>query len=173
MSRRQGFTLLEILIAIVLGLMLLLIAVPSVSGMFRERKVRETFQKFDEFVRSAQTLAVTERRTHVMIWDEAGIELVPLDPTAPELAEDSAASAPAAEPEAGAETAASFFPFTEGTWSLQRPAALVKKPIWEWPFWRSGVCEPAIVQFESEAGSWTAEYTGLSARGRITAMEVK
>lgn len=175
MSRRHGFTLLEILIAIAIGLLLLLVAVPSVSGMFREQKLRETFQKFDEFVRAAQTRAVTERRTFVMIWDEAGIELVPLDPTAPDPATPAAGSETAETTPAGEEAATpEYFAFTEGgSWALQRPAALVKKPIWEWPFWRSGLCEPAIVHYESEGGSWSAEYSGLTTRGRIIAMEVK
>jgi prepilin-type N-terminal cleavage/methylation domain-containing protein len=171
MTRRHGFTLLEILIALVLGLMLLLIAVPSVSGMIRERNLRETFQRFDNFVRSAQTKAMTNRRTYVMVWDEKGIDLVPLDPTAP----DSAPVLPpeGVEPDTAAEEP-TFFEFTEeAAWTLQRPAALVKKPIWEWPFWRSGLCEPVIVHYESEAGSWSAEYSGLTGRGRVTAMEVK
>jgi prepilin-type N-terminal cleavage/methylation domain-containing protein len=86
MPRRHAFTLLEILIAIVIGLMLLLIAVPSVSGMIREQKLRETFQKFDNYVRAAQTRAMRERRTYVMVWDKKGIDLVPLDPTVPDAA---------------------------------------------------------------------------------------
>ena len=154
--------------------MLLLIAVPSVSGMIREQKLRKTFQEFDDFVRAAQTKAVTDRRTYVMVWDKPGIELVPLDPTAPEpvpapLAERRSATE-AEEPEVSPD----HFAFSEdAAWTLQRPAALVKKPIWEWPFWRSGLCEPVIVHYESEAGSWSAEYSGLTGRGRLIAMEVK
>ena len=151
--------------------MLLLIAVPSVSGMIREQNLRKTFQKFDDFVRAAQTKAVTNRRTYVMVWDKPGIDLVPLDPTAP----DSAPVLPAEGAEPAPETGeADYFAFSEDSaWTLQRPAALVKKPIWEWPFWRSGLCEPVIVHYESEAGSWSAEYSGLTGRGRVIAMEVK
>lgn len=165
----RGFTLLEILIAVAIGLLLLLIAVPSVSGMMREQKLRETFQKFDDFVRAAQMKARTNRRTYVMVWYQESIELVPLDPTAP----DSAPVLPAEGAEEAAGDADHFALTEDAAWTLQRPAALVKKPIWEWPFWRSGLCEPVIVQYESEAGSWTAEYSGLTGRGRVIAMEVK
>lgn len=165
MSRRHGFTLLEILIAVTLGLMLLLIAVPSLSGMFREQKLRDSFQKFDAFVRGAQSKAIAERRTFVMVWDKEAIDLVALDPAAAaNPPEESAVTDPAA---------GDRFPLEGGKWALERPAALVKKPIWEWPFWRSGLCEPAIVHFESDAGSWSAEYSGLTGRGKITAMDVK
>ncbi len=153
--------------------MLLLIAIPSVSGMVREQKLRATFQEFDNFVRAAQNRAITDRRTYVMVWDKEGIDLIPLDPTAPDselVPPPGSADAPLEEqPEE-----ANFFPFSEeSAWSLQRPAALVKEPIWEWPFWRSGLCEPVIVHHESEAGSWSAEYSGLTGRGRVLAMEVK
>lgn len=157
MPRRHGFTLLEILLAIVIGMLLLTIAVPSVTGMLREQKLKESFDQFDDFVRKAQAKAATEGHTQVMVWDATGIDLVTHD-----LDEGGDAAAP------------ERFAFADGdTWTLARPAALVKKPVWEWPFWRSGVCEPVIVSFESKAGTWSAEYDGLTGRGKIVAMEVK
>jgi len=157
MSRPQGFTLLEIMMAIVIGLLLMGVAVPSVIGLMREQRLKESYEQFDDFVRKAQTEAVKTGKTMVMIWDEGAIELVPLDPTARDEA---------AEPVS--------FAFPDGAkMTLSRPAALVKKPVPEWPFWRTGACEPAIVNFEGAGGSWSAEYSGLTARGRISEMSPK
>jgi hypothetical protein len=92
-----------------------------------------------------------------MVWDKDGIELVSFEPG-----------------EEGGEAAPERYEFpAEAKITLERPAALVKKPVWEWPFWRSGSCEPVIVNYESPAGTWSIEYNGLTSRGRILAMEVK
>lgn len=156
MSRRHGFTLLELMLVVMIGALIMGVAVPSVTAILREQRLKQSFEDFDEFVRTAQAKAVKEAGTFVMVWEKDGITLEPLDPVAAEAAGER-----------------ERFAFSEGTWSLQRPAALVKKPVWEWPFWRSGACEPVIVSFESEAGSWSAEYNGLTGRGKITDMEVK
>lgn len=157
MSSRHGFTLLELMLVVMIGTLIMGIAVPSVAGLMREQKLKQTFEEFDDFVRSAQTLAVSERRTFVMVWKEDGIELLGLDPD-----------------EADAAAAPPTFAFSEDdVWTLQRPAALVKNAVAEWPFWRSGACEPAIVSFESPAGSWTAEYNGLTGRGKLVEIDVK
>ncbi len=145
------------MLAIVIGLLLMGVAVPSVIGLMREQRLKETYEQFDDFVRQAQTEAVTKGRTMVMVWDEASIELVPLDPEAREEG---------AEPR--------IFSFPDGaTMSLARPAALVKKPVPEWPFWKTGACEPAVVSLEGPGGVWTAEYNGLTGRGRLAELQPK
>ena len=145
------------MLVVMIGTLIMTVAVPSVASYLREQKLKESFVAFDAFVAKAQSHAVNAGGTFVMVWDKEGISLQPLDP----VAADAAGS-----PER--------FDFSEGnTWTLQRPAALVKKPVWEWPFWRSGACEPVIVSFESAAGSWSAEYNGLTGRGKIVDMDVK
>lgn len=145
------------MLVVMIGTLIMGIAVPSVAGLLREQRLKQTFEEFDNFVRTAQSKAVKESGTFVMVWEKEGISLEPLDPVAAE-----AAGAP------------EHFSFSEDTtWTLLRPAALVKKPVWEWPFWRSGACEPVVVSFESPAGSWSAEYSGLTGRGKLVDMEVK
>jgi prepilin-type N-terminal cleavage/methylation domain-containing protein len=157
MSRRQGFTLLEILLAIMIGMLLLAIAVPSVSGMLREQRLKATYEEFDEFVRKVQARAVKQGKTQVMVWKKEGISVATPDPA-----------------NGGGPGETGHFAFPEGTlWNLTRPAALVKKPVWEWPFWRSGSCEPVIVTYESPAGSWSLEYDGLTGRAKLLNLEAK
>jgi len=147
MSRRDGFTLLEICMAIMIALILFAMVIPSAQGLFAEQRLKKTFEAFDDFVHRAQARAVEERRAFVLIWDEGGITVQPDSPTA----EDSVGDG-------------DYFSFTDGAFSLERPAALEEKPAVEWLFWRSGTCEPVVVYFEGQAGKWTARYDGLTVR---------
>src|SRR5437588_289644 len=52
-------------------------------------------------------------------------------------------------------------------------ALLAEKYPAEWIFWPSGTCEPAIVRFQGPAGSWTANYSPLTARPEITNYAVR
>ena len=155
MSRRDGFTLLEILLAVSIALIFLTMAVPTVQGLFADRRLKKTYEDFDDFVRRAQARAVEERRAFVLIWDEGGITVQPDSPTE----EDSVGDG-------------DYFTFTDGIFSLERPSATQlnkrfnieqKLPV-EWLFWRSGTCEPVVVHFEGEAGTWTARYDPLTVR---------
>ena len=145
------------MLAIVIGLLLMGVAVPSVIGLMREQRLKASYEEFDDFVRRAQTEAVKKGRTMVMVWDKDAIQLVPLDPEAHD-----------------AEAEPASFAFPDGaTITLARPAALVKKPVPEWPFWKTGACEPAVVSLEGPGGVWTAEYNGLTARGHLSQMSPK
>ena len=156
MSRRDGFTLLEICLVVAIVLILFGLAVPSVRGLFAEQRLKHSFEQFDDFVRKAQLRAVSERRAMVMIWDGEGITVQPDEPTA----EDSAGEG-------------DYFAFAEGKIGLERPAALEKKPAVEWLFWRSGTCEPAILHFEGSAGSWSVQYDPLTVHATFLAEDVK
>ena len=156
MSRRDGFTLLEICLVVAIALILLGLAVPSVQGLFAEQRLKKTFEQFDDFVRKAQFRAVSERRAMVMIWDGEGITVQPDEPTA----EDSAGQG-------------DYFAFTEGTIGLERPAALEKKPAIEWLFWRSGTCEPAILRFVGGVGNWSVQYDPLTVHATFLDQEIK
>ena len=149
MRRHDGFTLLEICLVIVIGLMLLTLAVPGFESLFAEQKLKKTFEDFDEFVHLAQKRSVTERRTFVMVWHEGGITLEPEEPT-----------------DADKEAETVQFAIEDGSeLTIERPAALEKEPPMEWPFWRSGTCEPVVVSYKGEAGTWTAQYDPLTVRG--------
>jgi prepilin-type N-terminal cleavage/methylation domain-containing protein len=160
MSRRDGFTLLEILLVIVIAVIFLTMAVPSVEGLFAEQRLKKTFEEFDDFVRRAQTRAVEERRAFVLIWDEGGITVQPDSPTA----EDSVGDG-------------DYFTFSGGVFSLERPSAeqlnkhfkIEQKLPVEWLFWRSGACEPVVVHFEGDSGTWTARYDPLTVRAAFEA----
>ena len=92
----------------------------------------------------------------VMIWDGEGITVQPDEPTEEDTAGEH-----------------DYMAFEDGTFALERPAALEEKPAVEWLFWRSGTCEPAIIHFDGGLGKWTARYDALTTRAEIIDKEVR
>ena len=158
MPRRASFTLLEICLALFISLLLITLAVPSIVALLAEQRLKSSFDEFDGFVRTARERSMTERRTYAMSWAEDGIVLLPV--------ERRDTDDPKAEPER--------FVFGKGeSFALERPSALMKKPPAEWIFWRSGVCEEALVSFAGEAGSWSVRYDPLTTHATFLDSEVK
>ena len=158
MSRRNGFTLLEICIALFIAMIMLSLAVPSILAMLAEQRLKASFDGFDEWVRKAHERSVDERRTYAMVWDEQGISLRAVEGEEEEVTEEEE----------------NRFTFTKGeTFTLVRPAALMKEPPSEWVFWKSGLCEEAVVEFAGAVGSWRVHYDPLTARGTFVDSEVK
>ncbi len=157
MSRRHGFTLIEIMIAIMIALLMISLAVPGVVGLFRERELKATFESFDDFVHTAQSKSVIEHRGYRLIFDEEGVTLTPTDPSVIDADKD-----------------IERFQFDKGhSYTIERPWALVKNPPAEWPFWESGLCEAANIYYTGPSGSWMAEYNPLTVRGMLKDTNVK
>jgi type II secretory pathway pseudopilin PulG len=151
-QRFRAFTLIEIALSIFILMMLLLLAVPSLSGVIASRRLKHSLDGFNNLVRAAQERSVTERRPYLIVWTKSGVLL------RPEVFGEDEAVKPTAE-----------FRVAKGTTlRLSLPAALEKKHPWEWIFWPSGNCEPATVQFRGPPGIWTANYSALTAQPEIT-----
>lgn len=157
MQRARGFTLIEIALAIFILLLILVLAVPSFSGVIANRRLKQSLDEFNNLVRQAQTLSVTERRPYLIVWGKNNIMVRP-----EAFAEDE-----------GAKAKAEFRLSRGSTLKLSLPVALAEKYPAEWIFWPSGTCEPAIVRFQGPAGSWTANYSPLSGRPEITSYAVR
>lgn len=154
-SRRAGFTLLEICLALLIGLMLILLAVPSISGLLAEQRLKQSFERFDQMAATAKLRSVTEQRTYALAWDRKGITLAPLGARDDDRGENRL-----------------VFEKDE-LYRLVRPAALLKDAPDEWIFWRNGICEPAQIVFQGRAGSWLVDYDPLTARGTFVKSNVQ
>jgi len=126
-------------------------AVPSLEGVFADRKLRASLDGFNRLVRQAQERSVAEHRAYLIVWGEKDVIV---------------------QPEAFAKgeekKAVATFALERGSaLTLTLPAALTAKPAGEWIFWPTGTCEPAIVQFEGRAGTWTANYSPLTGYGQL------
>lgn len=152
MQRFRAFTLVEIALAIFILMLLLMLAVPSMTGVVASRRLNQSLNGFNDLVRQAHERSVTERRPYLIVWSKNSVLL------RPEVFAEDEEVKPAAE-----------FRLNKGTLlSLSLPAALAEKHPAEWIFWPSGNCEPAIVQFKSPAGLWTANYSPLTAQPEVT-----
>jgi prepilin-type N-terminal cleavage/methylation domain-containing protein len=150
--RYRAFTLVEIIIAVAIMTTLLLMAVPSLQGVLADKRLRASLDAFNKLVREAQERSVAERRAYLIVWTDKDVFL---QPEAFAKDEDKKATA--------------TFELERGTvLTLSLPAALSSKPAGEWIFWPTGTCEPAIVHFEGRAGTWTANYSPLTAHGELT-----
>jgi len=151
-QRFRAFTLVEIALAIFILMLLLMLAVPSMTGVVASRRLNQSLNGFNDLVRQAHERSVTERRPYLIVWSKNSVLL------RPEVFAEDEEVKPAVE-----------FRLNKGTLlSLSLPAALAEKHPAEWIFWPSGNCEPAIVQFKSPAGLWTANYSPLTAQPEVT-----
>lgn len=148
--RRSGFTLIEIAISVAILLMLLLLAVPSLNGVLADRRLRHSLDEFNRLVQQAQERSVTEHRPYILAWARDHVEL---RPEAPEKDEAPAAVYHLARGEAI---------------QLNLTAALLPDIPAEWIFWPSGNCEPATIAYKGANGTWTANYSPLTARADVT-----
>ena len=151
MRRDDGFTLLELAIAIFIMVVILMLAVPSLNGVLADRRLRRSLDDFNSIVRQAQERSVTERRSYLIIWHEGKIGL------RPEGLMKGEDSAPVA-----------MLTLTRGeSLKFVFPAAMMEDPPAEWIFWSSGNCEPAVVSYRGKDGGWTANYSALTGRAEV------
>ena len=152
MQRFRAFTLVEISLSIFILMLLLMLAVPSLTGVVASRRLKQSLDGFNDLVRQAHERSVTERRPYIIVWGKNSVLLRPET-----FAEDEEAKPTA------------VFHLNNGTLlRLSLPAALAANHPPEWIFWPSGNCEPAIVQFKGPAGLWTANYSPLTAQPEVT-----
>ena len=148
----RAFTLVEMIIAVAILSVVLLMAVPSLSGVIADRKLRASLDQFNNLVRQAQERSVNERRSYLIVWGKSEVIVQP------ETFMKDEEKNPVARFALGRGT----------TLALTLPAALAKNPAGQWIFWPTGTCEPAIVEFTGRAGTWSANYSPLTAHADLT-----
>ncbi len=148
---QRAFTLVEIAIAVFIMLLLLGLAVPSLNGVLKDRRLRRSVDDMNRLVRTAQERSVAERRPYLISWQKDHIVLRPES-----LRKDEA------------DQPLTTLTLRKGdAFLLKLPAALLEKVPADWVFWPSGTCEPALVSFKGPEGAWTARYSALTARPEL------
>ena len=150
MQRCRAFTLIEIIIAVSILTVVLMMAVPSLSGVIADRKLRASLDRFSDLVRQAQERSVNEHRPYLIVWGKSEVSVQP------EAFAKDEEKAPVAA-----------FALEQGTvLTLSLPAAM-SRTAGEWIFWPTGTCEPATVHYEGRAGTWTENYSPLTGHGEL------
>lgn len=155
--RRTGFTIIELLIAVVIVIVLIALAVPSMDGVMADRRLRRSLDEFNAIVREAQTRSVTEHRAYLIVWQNGKLG----------LRAEGLLKGESPEPTLKWKLA------KNESIKIKFPAALVDEPPAEWIFWASGNCEPAVVTYRGKDGTWTANYSALTGRSEILAYVAK
>ena len=151
MRRPNGFTLIEIAIAVVIMVVILAMAVPSLNGVLADRRLRRSFDALNSLVRQAQERSITERHSYLIVLRDKKFLL-----RAEGLLKGEAPGPVAT------------LAWRKGeSFGLSFPAAIDEDPPPAWAFWASGTCEPALVTYRGTDGAWTAKYSALSARPEI------
>lgn len=162
-----GFTIIELMVAVMVGLMMLGLAVPSVRGVLEEQRLREKMASFEEVVRRAAAQAASAKREVRLIWFEDGVRAL-TDWAAPRAGEEAGSGLlqgtgqnARAEQDAGVGEPV-FYAVGKGEWlSLVRVAAREERPLSEWSFWPSGIREPVEVYYEGPLGKWALRFSAL------------
>lgn len=157
MHRTRGFTLIEIAISVFILMILMLLAIPSVSGVLADRRLQRSLTSMNEIVHQAQEHSVRERRPYLIVWQKDAVIL------RPEAIDKSEGEAPVAQ-------------LALDKWhrySLRLPAALEKDPLAQWIFWPSGTCEPANISYKGSDGTWEVNYSALTAQPEIVRYATK
>ena len=139
-------------LAIFILMLMLLLAVPSLTGVLADRRLRRSLDDFNKLVYRAHERSIMDHRPYLIVINEKSVEVRPEVITK----ED--------DPEPVAELPLD----RRDAIKLSLPAALIKDPPPEWIFWPSGACEPATVEFSNRNGSWAATYSPLTARPEVS-----
>jgi type II secretory pathway pseudopilin PulG len=151
-ARLAAFTLLEICLAVFIGVIIMLAAVPSITGVIEDQRAKKLFNQFDGLAREASSRAATERRPYALEWDDSGVSVRPLAPENEDEAHDGD------RVDFGEKLAP----------DLELPAALEKDPPRVWTFWPTGTCEPATIVCHVANAHWTATYDPLTEQPAFT-----
>jgi type II secretory pathway pseudopilin PulG len=138
-------------LAIFILLLILLLAVPSLTGVLADRRLRRSLDSFNKLVIQAREHSITDHRAYLIVVGDKSVEV------RPEVVTKEDDPAPVAELPLKREEAV----------TLSLPDALVKNPPPEWIFWPSGVCEPATIEFAGHDGSWAVNYSPLTAQPEV------
>src|SRR5438445_13588818 len=76
-QRFRAFTLIEIALSIFILLLLLMLAVPSLTGVIASKRLKQSLDGFNNLVHQAQERSVMERRPYLIVWNKSGVLLRP------------------------------------------------------------------------------------------------
>ncbi len=152
---QSGFTLLEISLAIAIALIVMAVAIPSVTSALGGSPAQRAFTDFDAMVQEARDRSREQGRNYVIIWGREKVVL--LRPEEPANRTE-------------AEGLKRWKMAAEGELELRLPAALTARgtaPDAIWTFWADGVCEPAEVRYKGAGGKWLAVYSPFTAQAEV------
>jgi prepilin-type N-terminal cleavage/methylation domain-containing protein len=152
---QSGFTLLEVSLSVLIAVLILAVAIPSLTGVMGGSRAEKSFQAFDQVAREARRRAQSEGRNYVILWGRD--RRVLMRPEEPANRGES-------------EGLLQWRIAPKEKLELHLPAALQGKgatPDAIWTFWANGICEPAEVRYEGAEGKWSATYHPFTPQAEV------
>ncbi|MEI6713802.1 MAG: hypothetical protein WCO60_08615 [Verrucomicrobiota bacterium] len=144
----RGFTLLEVCMAVAIGMLMVGLAMPSVTGLFAEQRLRSRMIEFEDVVRNAASQSKLGQQEFRMRWYKEGIAVESAD-TLMALKEK--------------DIPPLVFTFQKDeVFQLKRVAARLEKPMTEWSFWPNGIREPVEVGYTGPLGVFALRFGALA-----------
>ncbi|MEI9898619.1 MAG: prepilin-type N-terminal cleavage/methylation domain-containing protein [Chthoniobacter sp.] len=137
-----------------IGMVLILLAVPSVAGLFAEQRLHESFARFEQLANTARWRSIKEQQPYRLVWDKHRIVLQAVTPAAGESGE-----------------VESLTLSDDESFQLVRTAALLSPAPDEWTFWPNGVSEPVVVNYHGHSGRWQVRFDAFNPRGTFQQSE--
>ena len=75
--KARAFTLIEIVISVFILMLLIMLAVPSLTGVMADRRLRHSLDSFNSLVYQAQERSLGEHRPYLLVWTTNSVELRP------------------------------------------------------------------------------------------------
>jgi len=179
LRRRAGFSLLEIVIALLLAGLIVGGGIAIMGQRSSEQRLVEVSGKLEDLARRARTIAVVQQTPYVVALTEKGFflhpwvednldeaELARLDL---QMAEDGVKRVPIR----AAVLLDDEFTFEVMRWGTNRWSSLARGAREVWRFDPNGLCEPLTVKFEYPNGWIQQEYHPLNATVREEEMEAR
>ena len=153
---RRGFTLIEMCVVLFLAVMLISVALPSLSGQLARRRLQDASDRLEVLATRARERSVAEGRPYQLVWEKGGaVALYPADASDTARRKNGPLSA--------------LTPTTANErYTLIRGASLTANPASAWTFWPTGNCEPVTVRYQGLGGEWESVFSPLSGRGTFT-----
>jgi len=77
-AQKSGFTLIEIVLALMILSLILAISIPSLATYFEEQRLRSSMHQFELLIQEARHLAMTTQHPHQLHFTEKKVELFDL-----------------------------------------------------------------------------------------------
>src|SRR5437773_5210065 len=74
---QNEFTLVEVIISVIILLLLLTFAVPSLNGVLADKRLHRSLDRFNELVRQAHERSLAEHRAYLIVWNDVEVSLQP------------------------------------------------------------------------------------------------
>lgn len=166
----RGFTLLELCLALLMVGVMIGVAVPFVSGAFREAPFQDAMTELETAARTARYRAMKEGRPYSISFSGHSFTLGPSGMPLPDEEEEAGSGEAAGEVEVQKTTLPDGMALLVQRWGQEKFFRAEEEV---WLFYPRGLCEPIRIRLEMEGNYCEASFHPLSAEMEAIHYEIR